>query len=150
MRHKSTVFLYRPSTNKVLWLKTGPWLNQHDCDFVGNNRIGIFGNDIVRPYEDLLYGHNNQYIYDFETKQTTKNYTKMFREGRIITKSEGRSDILINGNLFVEETNYGRILFGDQNGVNAIFVDRMDKDYVAMLGWSRYYTNEEMKAIFKK
>jgi len=150
VRHKSTVFLYRPSTNKVLWLKTGPWLNQHDCDFVGNNKIGVFGNDLVRPVEDLLNGHNNQYIYDFDTKQTTKNYIKMFREGRIITKSEGRSDILTNGDLYVEETNFGRIIFGDKNGVNAIFVDRMDKDHIAMLGWSRYYTNEEMKAIFKK
>jgi len=150
LRHKSTVFLYRPSTNKVLWLKTGPWLNQHDCDFIGKNKIGVFGNDIVRPNADLLYGHNNQYIYDFETKQTSTIYTKMFQEGKIKTISEGRSDILENGDLFVEETNFGRILFGDKNGVNAIFVDRMDKDHIAMLGWSRYYSNEEMKAIFKK
>ncbi len=150
LRHKSTVFLYRPSTNKVLWLKTGPWLNQHDCDFIGNNKIGVLGNDLVRPVDDLLNGHNNQYIYNFETKKTSTIYTKMFREGRIITKTEGRSDILPNGDLYVEETNYGRIIFGDKNGVNAIFVDRMDKDHIAMLGWSRYYSNEEMKAIFKK
>ena len=150
VRHKSTIFLYRPSTNKVLWLKTGPWLNQHDCDFIGNNKIGVFGNDLVRPVDDLLNGNNNQYIYNFETKKTSTIYTKMYREGRIITKTEGRSDILPNGDLYVEETNFGRIIFGDKNGVNAIFVDRMDKDHIAMLGWSRYYSNEEMKAIFKK
>ncbi len=150
LRHKSTVFLYRPSTNKVLWLKTGPWLNQHDCDFVGNNKIGVFGNDIIRPFEDLIHGQNNEYIYNLETKKTYKIYSKMFRNGRIITKTEGRSDVLTNGDLFVEESNLGRILFGDKNGVNAIFVDRMDNEHIAMLGWSRYYSNEEMKAIFKK
>jgi outer membrane protein assembly factor BamB len=150
VRHKSTVFLYRPSTNKVIWLKTGPWLNQHDCDFIGDNKIGVFGNDVVRPLSYLVNGKNNQYIFNLETNNVSTSYNKMFKLAKIKTISEGRSEILENGDLFVEETNHGRIILGDKNGVNAIFVDRMDNDHIAMLGWSRYYSNEEMKAIFKK
>jgi len=150
LRNKSTIFLYRPSTNKILWLKTGPWLNQHDCDFINDHEIGVFGNDVVRPSIYFLNGTNNQYIFNFETDKISSPFIKMFKDAKIKTITEGRSDILPNGEIYVEETNFGRIFFGDKNGVNAIFVDRIDKNHIANLGWSRYFTNEEMKAIFKK
>ena len=145
LRHRSTVLLYRPSTNKVVWLKTGPWSFQHDCDFLNDHEIGVLGNDVVRVKEEyiLTHGHNNQYIYNFETDQISTPYTKLFQAGKIKTLTEGRSRILPDGQLFVEETNYGRILFGDKNGVNGVYVSRIDKDHIAMLGWSRYYTREE-------
>ena len=91
----------------------------------------------------MTHGHNNQYIYNFETDQISTPYTKMFQTSKIKTLSEGRSRILPDGQLFVEETNYGRILFGDKNGVNGVYVSRINKDYIAMLSWSRYYTREE-------
>lgn len=152
LRHKSTVFLYRPSTNKVLWLKTGPWLNQHDCDFLNDHQIGVFGNDVVRViHKNLLINNiNNQYIFDFETDKITTPYTKMFVDGKIGTLTEGRSRILPNGDLYVEETNHGRILFGNTQGLYATFVSRLDKDHIAMLGWSRYYTKEELKEALRK
>ncbi len=152
LRHRSTVFLYRPATNKILWLKTGPWTYQHDCDFLNDHEIGVFGNDVIRVNnEDILTkGHNNQYIYNFETDQVSTPYTKMFQEGKIKTLTEGRSRILPDGQLYVEETNYGRILFGDKNGVNGVYVSRIDKEYIAMLGWSRYYTREEYQLANKK
>jgi len=143
--NRSTVLLYRPSTNKVIWLGTGPWSSQHDCDFLNDHEIGVFGNDVIRinNEEILTHGHNNQYIYNFETDQISTPYTKMFQTSKIKTLSEGRSRILPDGQLFVEETNYGRILFGDKNGVNGVYVSRINKDYIAMLSWSRYYTREE-------
>lgn len=149
MRNRSTIFLYRPSTNKIIWLKTGPWNFQHDCDFVGDYKIGIFGNDVVdfNGQTYLLNGHNNQYIYDFTTDQISTPYTKMFQKGKIKTLTEGRSRILPDGQLFVEETNNGRILFGDRNGVNGIYVNRLDKEHIGALGWSRYYTTEEYNLV---
>ena len=44
-RHLSTVMFYRPSTNKIIWLQNGPFLNQHDIDYLGNGEFMIFGND---------------------------------------------------------------------------------------------------------
>ena len=46
LKNLNTVLLYRPSTDKVIWLKTGPWLEQHDVDFVGGSAITVFGNDV--------------------------------------------------------------------------------------------------------
>ena len=43
--HPSTVMLYRPSTNKVIWRKDGPWSKQHDVDILDDHRISIFNNN---------------------------------------------------------------------------------------------------------
>lgn len=147
LRHRSTVFLYRPSTNKVIWLKTGPWSYQHDCDFLNDHEIGIFGNDVVRvSNKDILINdYNNQYVYDFKTDKVQTPYTKMFKEGKIKTLTEGRSRVLPDGKLYVEESNYGRVLFGDSNGLLGGYVSQVGKNQAAMLGWSRYYTKEELE-----
>jgi hypothetical protein len=147
MRNRSSVFLYRPSTNKIIWFKTGPWNFQHDCDFLNDTEIGVFGNDVTdfngKSY--LIHGHNNQYVYNFKSGKVSTPYTQMFKNGKIKTLTEGRSRILPDGQLFVEETNFGRILFGDFKGVNGTYVNRINDDYIGMLGWSRYYTKEEYK-----
>ena len=147
MRNRSSVFLYRPTTNKIIWFKTGPWNFQHDCDFLNDTEIGVFGNDVTdfngKSY--LIHGHNNQYVYNFESGKVSTPYTQMFKNGKIKTLTEGRSRILPDGQLFVEETNFGRILFGDSQGVNGTYVNRINDDHIGMLGWSRYYTKEEYK-----
>ena len=33
-RNLNTVLIYRPSTQEIIWLQTGPWLKQHDPDFL--------------------------------------------------------------------------------------------------------------------
>ena len=45
LRSPSTVMLYRPSTNKVIWRKDGPWSKQHDVDILDDHRISIFNNN---------------------------------------------------------------------------------------------------------
>lgn len=147
MRNRSSVFLYRPSTNKIIWFKTGPWNFQHDCDFLNDTEIGVFGNDVTdfNGISYLIHGHNNQYVYNFNSGKVSTPYTQMFKKGKIKTLSEGRSRILPDGQLFVEETNFGRILFGDTQGLNGTYINRLNDQYIGMLGWSRYYTNEEYK-----
>ena len=79
LRNRSAVFLYRPSTNKVLWLQVGPWLHQHDSDFIGQSKISIFGNDVARREKDrqepFLNGQNDIYVYDFENGSIITPYT---------------------------------------------------------------------------
>ena len=37
LRSPSTVMLYRPPTNKVIWRKDGPWSRQHDVDILDDH-----------------------------------------------------------------------------------------------------------------
>ena len=147
LRNKSTIFLYRPATNEIIWLQTGPWLSQHDVNFIGDDRIGVFGNDVLRDFgEDrLVYGHNNEYIVNFKTGKTETPYTAFFKNANIATPSEGRSDFLPNGDLFIEETNNNRLLRGDTSHIKWQYVDRLDNKTVAALSWSRFVSKEEFK-----
>ena len=65
---------------------------------------------------DIVDGHNEILIYDFNSKQ----YSKYLEESLIIndvrTKTEGTHQILPNGDLFIDESNYGRILYFNSNG----------------------------------
>jgi hypothetical protein len=149
LRHKSAVFLYRPSTNKVTWLKIGPWLHQHDADFVDSTTIGIFGNDIIRnrPNNIFIEGHSEEYTYDFKTNKTETPYTEFLKKAGVRASFEGRSDILSNGDLFVEETNNNRLLRGNKTDVIWQYAERIDKHSLAAVSWSRFVTRDEFKAL---
>jgi hypothetical protein len=149
IRNRSTVFLYRPSTNKITWLQTGPWLNQHDANFLDADRIEVFGNNIVRVFgeDKLVDGYNEEYIFNFKTNTITTPYTEFLKKAKVATPSEGRADILPNGDLFVEETNNNRLLRGDTKDIKWQYVDRIDKHTVAALSWSRFITGEEFNKL---
>ena len=113
-RHLSTVFLYRPKTGKVVWHKTGPWLNQHDPDFMGTHKISVFGNDVVSTYENriskdaLLFDDANEiYVYDFITDSVSTPYRSFMAEIGLSTITGGLHTILSDGSLFVYFSNQG-------------------------------------------
>ncbi len=147
LRNRSTVLLYRPATNKVLWLQTGPWLSQHDVNFIGLDKIGVFGNDVLRDFghDRLTNGHNDEYIINFSTNKTETPYTAFFKKANVATPSEGRSDFLPNGDLFIEETNNNRLLRANAKGIVWQYVDRIDQHTVAALSWSRFISKDEFK-----
>jgi len=144
-RNRSTVFLYRPSTNKILWLQTGPWLNQHDAHFMGDTAISVFGNDMVRVFGDerLLSSYNEEYVYNFNSGKITTPYTAFLKAAKVSTANEGRAQVLQNGDLFVEETNKNRLLRGNSGGLIWQYVDRIDDHSIAALSCSTFITARE-------
>jgi len=144
----NTILLYRPLSNKILWLKTGPWMLQHDINFVDNHTISVFGNDLM--YRKLFDGHNSVYFYDFKTDKVTEPYQKIMKEIKVKTLSEGRGTPLSGGDLFIEESNNGRILRVSTDEVKWEYVSRIDEDTIAMSSWSRYLTQQEANPILAK
>jgi hypothetical protein len=113
-RHLSTIFLYRPETGNIIWHQTGPWLNQHDPDFLGNDRISVFGNDVVSAFNNRtskkvqFRGEGNDiYIYDFSTKSVSTPYTDVIRSTGLSTITGGSHTILTDGSVFMYFTNAG-------------------------------------------
>ncbi len=150
LRHQSMVLLYRPSTNQIIWKGTGPFFHQHDVDILDNHRISIFNNnskDFVNT--DVVDGHNEVIIYDFKTNEYSSYLKDSLIENDIRTITEGRSQILLNGDLFIEESNYGRTLYFNADGsLRWTHVNRADDGNVYRVGWSRIlYTEEDIKTV---
>ena len=147
-RHLSTVALLDPKSGTIKWLKTGPWLNQHDINLLPDGRYSIFGNDMVRGYEKTgnflaEKGVSNIYIYDPATDTVTKPYATVMRKEKIGSLTQGRSRILTNGDVFIEQTDSSRMLRISEQGVRWEYVNAVSENTVGALHWSRYLTPEE-------
>jgi len=154
-RNISTIFLYRPSTGRIIWYKTGPWMNQHSAAFVGDHQISVFDNYVYVGKE--YSGHsfvapgdiNRVLVYDFETGQVSEPYAKLLEETKPVSVTEGRAQILNDGGLFLEETNSGRHLRFTKDRLLWSRVNDYDEKHIGVVAWSRYLTPEEVAQPLK-
>ena len=152
LRNISTVLLYRPSTQKIVWLKTGPWLNQHDADFFGDSGITVFGNDVMRrtEYENRhIDFNNNAYFVDLTNDAISTPFKDVMERADIKTPSQGLQRVLGKEDLqlFVEETDRGRILKLSTSKVKWEYTKAVSEKLISVFGWSRYLTEDEVKDI---
>ena len=152
IRSLSTIALYRPSTNKIVWLKTGPWMLQHDVDIISDYQISVFGNHFFNVTEtsELIDDNNYIFIYDFSNDAVTTSYKNAMESSEVFTRIEGLSEVLSNGDIFIEETTKGRLLRLSFDTVKWEFVRRLDKNHLARISWSRYLTEEQVRDVLPK
>ncbi len=150
IRNQSMVLLYRPTTNEIIWKGSGPFLHQHDVDILDNSRISVFNNRSIMPSNTkIVDGHNEIIIYDFKTNEHSSYLKDSPIENDIRTTTEGGNEILTNGDLFIEETNFGRTLYFNADGsLRWTHVNRADNGKVYTVGWSRIlYTQEDLQTV---
>ena len=123
LRHLSMVILFRPSTDKVVWYQVGPWLNQHDAEFLEDGRISVFGNDVVtnevdRTTENSPYrhGHNTIYVHDFTTGETTKPYDAQMGASPFNTVTGGAISYAEGGRFLVHYDNQAVVDIYSESG----------------------------------
>tara|TARA_X000000950_G_scaffold111758_1_gene140750 strand:+ start:66 stop:1460 length:1395 start_codon:yes stop_codon:yes gene_type:complete len=150
LRHQSMILLYRPSTNEIIWKGTGPFFHQHDVDILDSHRISIFNNNSKYFVDDdVVDGHNEVIIYNFKTNEYSSYLKDSLIKNEVRTITQGRSEILTNGDLFIEESNYGRTLYFNTDGsLKWTHVNRANDGNVYRVGWSRIlYTEEDIQTV---
>ena len=150
LRNQSMVLLYRPSTNEIIWKGTGSVSLQHDVDILDDHRISIFNNNSKNFVGGMVVDGNNEVIiYDFKINEYSSYLKDSLIENDVRTTKEGRSQILLNGDLFIEETNYGRTLYFNADGsLRWSHVNRAEDGNVYLSNWSRIlYTQEDIKTV---
>jgi hypothetical protein len=148
-RHLSTVALLDPQSGSFKWLKVGPWLNQHDINQLSDGRYSIFGNDTVRGYEKtgdrfVHEGRSEIYIYDPQTDTVSKPYSNLMAKEGIMSKTQGRSKVLANGDLYIEQTDLQRILRISTDQIRWEYVNAVSENTVGALHWTRYISGDEI------
>ncbi|MFA5963139.1 MAG: arylsulfotransferase family protein [Sphingomonas sp.] len=145
LRNLSMIMLYRPSTGKIIWSRDHPWRLQHDVNIIDDHRISVFDNNVLSAYQlaskptDAVDGHSRLLVYDFATDSVSSPFESGFANANIRASQEGRGTLLPNGDLFVEETQFGRMLrLSPDNKVRWQYIDADDKKRRYMLNWSRY------------
>jgi len=146
IRNLSTVLLYRPSTNEIVWLKTGPWLYQHDVNILPSGSFTVFGNDIIdyRGRNQRIDATSSMYVYEPDSGFVTKPLDRQLAAVGFYTDTEGRGKMLSCGDVVVEETDHHRILRVGPDGVRWQYVNVADMKTSGAVHWSRYLTVEEV------
>ena len=127
-------------------------MSQHDIDILDDHRISIFNNNLYTFYDgDRVDGNNEVVIYDFKTDSYSKYFDESLEQYDVRSSSQGISQILDNGDLFIEETDYGRLLyFNKDTSVQWQYVNRADDGNIYLVMWSRIlYKPEDIKKVNK-
>ena len=117
-----------------------------------DSRISIFDNNVKNTFSgDIVDGNNRVIIYDFETNELSYYLNESLEREDVITKTSGRSEILNNNELFIEETNYGRTLYFNSDGsLRWTHVNRSKKGNVYLVQWSRIlYEDDDIEKVHR-
>ena len=152
LRIQSMIVLYRPSNNQIVWKIQGPFFNQHDVDILDATRISIFNNRMQKLHDGGLKvdGNNEVIIYNFKTDKFSSYLKNSLTKNNVRTKNQGLHEILPNGDLFIEEQNYGRTLYFNSDGaIRWTYLNRAANGNVYNVGWSRIMYNKNDIEIIK-
>ena len=146
LRNLSAIVQYRPSTNKVIWYQEGPWLGQHDVDIISDHEISVFNNHtaVAPGGGEFVLESNEVHILDFSTGEVRSPYKDAFVRNNVKTVTDGLSTILENGDVFVEEQNFGRlVVLSPEGDVRWSYVNRASNGKIYHLQWSRYLEGQD-------
>ena len=150
IRNQSMGMLYRPDTNDVIWVGVGHTNSQHDIDIIDNNTISMFNNN----YKSLVYGsvvegNNEVVLYDFEKKEYSSYLSESLVREDVRTPTGGRSEIISNGDLFIDEEEYGRLIYFSKDGSTKWqFVNSDSLGNVYTIAWSRIlYQQQDVENV---
>lgn len=152
LRNQSMIMLFRPSTNKILWIGTGHFYHQHDIDILDDHRISIFNNNSKDFFNgDQVDGFNEVLIYDFNSKTYNKYLNSSLIENEVRTIKNGKSQILPNNDLIIEEFEAGRILYFNADGsLRWQYINSSSSNNIYTIGWSRImYSKRDIDKVRK-
>jgi hypothetical protein len=148
IRHLSSVASFHPESGRIKWLKTGPWLNQHDINQLEGGTYSIFGNEVVRSAGMRTIFVNGEassvYLFNPRDGSVTQPFSKIMTEYKIGTLTAGRARMLDNGDVYIEATDEGKLFRISKDRVRWEYVNAATPDTIGLFSWSRYLKKDEL------
>jgi hypothetical protein len=138
LRHLNLLAVIDPSTKKIKWSMTGPYIRQHDPHFLANGRISVFDNR-TDDSNGKTFGGSRILSIDPMTR-TVETIYKGTDRNTFYSSIAGKHQYLPNGNILIDEHDAGRVFEVTPAGdVVWSYVNRYDDDEVYVVtGGSRY------------
>lgn len=109
LNHLDLVFVFDPNSGRVKWHVSEPLIGQHDPDFMGDGWIGVFDNRRDGTDQGTLLGGSRILAFQPHTGSMKKLFPTP-RSEPFHTDSQGKWQLLDNGNLLLTEAQAGRIV----------------------------------------
>ena len=145
-------FGVKKEINQLINVIRGPFLHQHDVDIISEKEISIFNNNSFNShFDEIILSNNEVVVYNFETKQFYQKFAESMKKHSLKTVKNGLSEILNDGSMIVEETDYGRILFFNKDGeLEWEFINKADNDKIYLVNWIRVIKNKPLIESIKQ
>jgi hypothetical protein len=107
LRNINLVAVVDPDDYRVKWWSTGPWIGQHDPDFVSDGKISVYNNNTRRGRSEIVK-------IDPATREISN---ELFAGGtRFYSGFMGRHQYLPNGNVLIAVPDEGRVIEVSSHG----------------------------------
>lgn len=156
----SLILHYRPSSNELINVIEGPFLSQHDVDFLEDGSLVFFNNNyyiapmnnsLPEPQEpdELTYAGNlysSIVRYDFETDEFSFIADSILKTNQIFSLTEGLIDFYEPNTCFIEQQNSGLLWIIKENKVIYKNVLKSQHEgYHHLPNWTRILKDNDRK-----
>lgn len=143
-RHLNWIAVIDSVTEKIKWHQTGPFIRQHDPDFLPNGRIMVFDNRADTISNSRLGGSRILSLDPVTRKVETLYEGDAKRE--FYTRGQGKGQPLANGNILLTEAASGRAFeVTPEKEVVWEFINRYDEDEILVITQATRYDNHYME-----
>lgn len=146
LRNLNLLLVVDPDTETVKWWMVGPYLRQHDPDFLPSGRISVFDNRRDGAGGDALGGSRI-----LEVDPATREIFVVYGDGageRFYTETMGDHQHLPNGNILITESEAGRAFeIAPSGSVVWSYVNRWDDESAALIGRAVRYPASYARSI---
>jgi hypothetical protein len=132
IRNLNWIVVIDPDTEQIKWSQVGPFLRQHDPDFLDNGRIVVFDNrtDVA---DGAALGGSRILELDPVTRKVSTLYQSDARNF-FYTGALGKQQLLPNRNILITEAQPGRAFEVTPEGeIVWSYINRWDDDEVAWI-----------------
>ena len=144
LRNVNTLLVVDGRTWRVKWSMTGPFLMQHDPDFLPNGNILVFDNRITGKTPE--FGYSRILEIDPATREVVWSYQGTDAEP-FYTESGGEQQLLPNGDVLVVEPRGGRVFEvarGSRNRIVWEYVNLAEEGFVDQISGAQHVIPEQL------
>lgn len=145
-RSLDLVVVIDPKTLRVKWWRNGPWVRQHDPDWLPDGTISVYDNQMRDGHS---IGRSRIIGIDPATFQTKT----LFDGGPVQAYSaiRGKHQILSDGSLLITLSQQGRVLHVTRDGrVMMEFLNRFDERRNLLLSEAQFFASDFFDFDFKE
>jgi hypothetical protein len=149
LRNLSTIVLVDPTSQSVVWHKSGKWMNQHCVMAIGPSTFSVLDNHSFASGYDWLNPQWRTRIikHNIETDVSCEILANAELLKNLKIPLEGRALSVDSDTWIIEDSHAGTIMLLRGNNVVSKWVNKYPDGSVGVTSWCRYISNDSVPAF---
>lgn len=155
VKRLNLILVIDPVSQEVKWHQTGPWIRQHDPEFMADGRISIFNNNVYQTaYVNRQTNLNSEFSTNIMAVDPVSRETEILfgeKPGQeMLSVIRGQHELLKNNHILITEFDAGRVIEVD-SGKKVIweYINKVDDEYVGEITNAVVYQASYFKEEFR-